>query len=96
MDPEHIAAKTDLEALTKSRRFVMIYPKEVVSSCLLEAGYALIKGIPFTYIVRSDDDLPYMLRGAVEAYGTASRFSYQDPKKISTLFAKHFDKIMQA
>ena len=96
MDPEHIAAETDLEALTKSRRFLMIYPKEVVSSCLLEAGYALINRIPSTYFVRSDEDLPYMLRGAVEAYGNASRFFYEDPKKISTLFAKHFDKIMQA
>ena len=96
MDPEHIAAKTDLEALTKSRRFLMIYPKEVVSSCLLEAGYALISHIPSTYFVRSDEDLPYMLRGAVEAYGSASRFIYQDPKKIPTLFAKHFDEIIQA
>lgn len=96
MDPEHIAAETDLEALTKSRSFLMIYPKEVVSSCLLEAGYALINRIPSTYFVRSDEDLPYMLRGAVEAYGNASRFFYEDPKKISTLFAKHFEKIMQA
>lgn len=96
MDPEHIAAKTDLEALTKSRGFLMIYPKRVVSSCLLEAGYALIREIPSTYFVRSDEDLPYMLRGAVEAYGTASRFFYQDTKKIPTLFAKHFDEIIQA
>lgn len=68
----------------------------MVSSCLLEAGYALISHIPSTYFVRSDEDLPYMLRGAVEAYGTASRFIYQDTKKIPTLFAKHFDEIIQA
>ena len=74
----------------------MIYPKEVVSSCLLEAGFALINRIPSTYFVRSDEGLPYMLRGAVDAYGSASRFIYQDPKKIPMLFDKHFDEIIQA
>ena len=96
MDPEHIAAETDLDALTKSRRFLMIYPQEVVSSCLLEAGYALINRVPSTYFVRSDHDLPYMLRGAVEAYGNASRFVYQNPKDIPALVTKHINNIIQA
>ena len=70
-DPEAIAAEKDLAALIASRNFVMIYPTRMLSSCLLEAGYALVAGIPSVYFVRSDDDLPYMLRGAVEAFRNA-------------------------
>jgi hypothetical protein len=96
LDPEDIAAETDLQALTKSRRFLMIYPRSLVSSCLLEAGYALINGIPSTYFVRSDDDLPYMLRGAVEAYANARRIRYREPSQILTLFQQYLSKIIQA
>ncbi len=96
MDPEDIAAETDLKALTKSRSFLMIYPRSLVSSCLLEAGYGLINGIPSTYFVRRDEDLPYMLRGAVEAYGNARRIRYRDPSQILTLFNQYLDKIIQA
>jgi len=41
-DPEAIAAEKDLAALIASRNFVMIYPTRMLSSCLLEAGYALV------------------------------------------------------
>jgi hypothetical protein len=96
LDPEDIAAETDLEALTKSRSFVMIYPRSLVSSCLLEAGYALIHGIPSTYFVRSDEDLPYMLRGAVEAYGNARRIRYRETLQIPDLFSQYLNKIIQS
>ena len=95
LDPEDIAAETDLNALTKSRRFLMIYPRSLVSSCLLEAGYALINGIPSTYFVRSDDDLPYMLRGAVEAYANARRIRYREPAQILPLFQQYISKIIR-
>lgn len=95
LDPEDIAAETDLVALTKSRRFLMIYPRSLVSSCLLEAGYALIHGIPSTYFVRSDEDLPYMLRGAVEAYANARRIRYRETSQILSLFEQYLGKIVQ-
>ena len=44
-DPEGIAAESDLEALRRSRNFLMIYPRKILSSCILEAGYALISGM---------------------------------------------------
>ena len=73
----------------------MIYPRSLVSSCLLEAGYALINGIPSTYFVRSDDDLPYMLRGAVEAYANARRIRYREQSQILSLFKQYIGKIIQ-
>lgn len=47
--------------LDRCRCFVLIYPAEVASSVLVEAGYALKQGTPSVYIVRQDVNLPYML-----------------------------------
>jgi hypothetical protein len=95
LDLEDISAETDLEALTKSRRFLMIYPKKVASSCLLEAGYALAHRMPSTYFVRNDKDLPYMLRGALEAYDNARAVRFREASQILDLFSKRLAKILQ-
>jgi nucleoside 2-deoxyribosyltransferase len=68
MDMEDESAEKDLNALGASKHFLLIYPEKLVSSCLVEAGYALALDIPSTYFVRNPDDLPYMLRKAAEVY----------------------------
>jgi len=88
-DPEAIAAEKDLPALIASRNFLMIYPSRMLSSCLLEAGYALVAGTPSVYFVRSDDDLPYMLRGAVESFRNARRVRYKDESEIVAFFERY-------
>jgi len=93
-DPQDIAAETDLAALASSRNFLMIYPRKVLSSCLLEAGYALVNGTHSTYFVNNDDDLPYMLRGAVESFRNARRFLFREQNQILVLFNKYKDKII--
>jgi hypothetical protein len=93
-DPAAIAAEGDLNALKQSRNFLMIYPKKIVSSCLLEAGYALITGMQSTYFVRNDDDLPYMLRGAVESFKNVRRFHFTESNEIKERFDRYQDKII--
>jgi len=93
-DPEAIAAENDLSALVSSRNFLMIYPKRVLSSCLLEAGYALINGTHSTYFVKNDDDLPYMLRGAVESFHNARRLRFREQSQILDLFLKYQQQII--
>jgi len=88
-DPEAIAAEKDLPALIASRNFVMIYPGKLLSSCLLEAGYALVAGTPSVYFVKTDDDLPYMLRGAVESFRNARRVKYRDESEIVEFFERY-------
>lgn len=94
VDPEAIAAENDLPALMASRNFLMIYPGRILSSCLLEAGYALVAGIPSIYFVRSDDDLPYMLRGAVESFRNTRRQKFRDEKEIVAFFDRYPDRVI--
>jgi len=94
VDPEAIAAEQDLPALTASRNFIMIYPAKILSSCLLEAGYALVAGIPSIYFVKSDDDLPYLLRGAVESFRNTRRVKFRDEREIITFFDRYPDRVI--
>ena len=94
VDPEAIAAETDLPALIASRNFLMIYPSKLLSSCLLEAGYALVAGTPSVYFVKTDDDLPYMLRGAVESFRNARRVRYRDESEIVAFFERYPDRVI--
>ena len=77
-----------------SRNFLLIYPRRLMSSCILEAGYALVAGIHSTYFVRSDDDLPYMLRGAVESFHNARRIRFHEQSEIVNIFLRYKKKII--
>jgi len=58
---ETTALRRDLEALRNSRLFVLVYPSKIVTSALVEVGYALALRLPCLLLVRDKDDLPYLL-----------------------------------
>lgn len=63
-EPE--ALRSDLTALRRSRLFVLIYPRKMVTSALVEAGYALALRLPCLLFARDKTDLPYLLNQAEE------------------------------
>lgn len=68
VDPPSISANQDLNALRASRYYLLIYPSPLVTSTIVEAGFALALKIPSLYLVHDINHLPFMLRGAAEAY----------------------------
>ena len=61
-DPHSDGVLRDLAALDQADAFILIYPRKVATSALIEAGAALARRIPVTAFVRQLDDAPYMLR----------------------------------
>ena len=60
-DPES-SVVNDLAAIERCTHFMMIYPKPLASSALIELGYALAKEKPVLIMTRSIDDLPSVIR----------------------------------
>jgi nucleoside 2-deoxyribosyltransferase len=87
-DPENVAFKQDLGRLSNSRRFMMIFPAPLVSSTLVEAGYALALGIPSHYFVRRKDDLPFMLRRASEADKNVNIYEFNNSERLKLLIER--------
>lgn len=67
-DPKALALQIDLEAMRRSKNFIMYYPKKLASSTLYEAGWALMLGKPSIYIVNDQGDLPFLLNDAGQAF----------------------------
>ena len=63
-----VSVKTDFKALRQSRTFVLIYPKKLHSSVILEAGFALALRKYSVYFVSNRKDLPFMLQEAAGAF----------------------------
>jgi hypothetical protein len=64
---EDEALRRDIAALRHSRLFVLLYPQKLVTSALVEVGFALGLGLPCLLLVNDRDDLPYLLHQAEEA-----------------------------
>jgi hypothetical protein len=63
------ALRRDLQALRSSRLFVLVYPYKIVTSALVEAGYALALRLPSLLLVRERNDLPFLLHSAQRMRG---------------------------
>jgi hypothetical protein len=59
--------RRDLTALRGARLFVLIYPGKMVTSALVEVGYALALQLPSLLLVRNRADLPYLLDQAEQS-----------------------------
>ena len=82
VEPSAISAKKDLEALERSRDFILVYPTGARSSSLVEAGYALALQKPSVYLYRHEADLPFMLRKVAEAHNWVHMLQYDDDRKL--------------
>lgn len=88
-DPADVGTDRDFRALRESRSFLLIYPEKLVTSSLVEAGYALALGLPSFYFVRDVNDLPYMLQRASEPNKEVKLFVYDNPSKLVQQISKY-------
>ena len=64
--PNNNALISDISMLARCQRFFFIYPKKVLTSALVEVGFALGRGIRSHFFVKDREDLPYLLRDCHE------------------------------
>lgn len=88
-DLEDIALEKDINALKKSKYFIMIYPDEIVSSVLFEAGWAQSMGKSSIYFVRDENHLPFLMKKAAQAIETVKIYRYEDIDDIIRIIQKH-------
>ena len=84
-DPEDAAALDDLEAVTQSKYFVMIYPKKVASSVLFEAGLALALSKKSIYFVKDRNHLPFLMQKAEQAFKEVKLYEYDKVAEITSI-----------
>lgn len=80
--PAAVGAEEDFQAIRASRNFMMVYPGKCLSSCLVEAGFALSMRMPSVFLVRNRRDLPYMLQEVAQGRSNVHVFEYRDSEDL--------------
>lgn len=70
-----ISAKKDFENLHNSTHFILFYPKKIVTSALMELGYAIGQNKQILIVTTDNDILPFMAKKLDEIY-TCVTISY--------------------
>lgn len=87
-DPEGVALKSNLAILRESNTFVLVWPKNLASSVLLEVGMAVALGKPIAMFVHENTPLPYLLKG-VRSLSNAAFYEYRSIDQIVQHLKKH-------
>ena len=94
-DTHGISTQDDIDIIEHSGNFVMLYPQELATSALFEAGYALALGRPSRFFVRNEQDLPYLMQRLPEALTDVSILDSRDWKTyedIGKLLCRNADQ----
>jgi hypothetical protein len=90
----YVAVEDAFQVLRESPYYVLVYPERLISSVLIEAGYALALGKFSVYFVRDSKDLPNLLQVAPQIFSYVKIYEYKDSedliKKIRWYGAKIF------
>jgi hypothetical protein len=92
-DGSQIGPSDDLEALRGSRYFLMLYPARITSSVLFEAGLALEYCESSLYVVRNNDDLPYLMRRLPETNPQVRIIIARTTESVQRLIQRHREKL---
>lgn len=92
-DAGDISIQEDYEALSECEHFVMLYPRKIASSVLVEAGWALALGKISIYFVRDRDDLPFLLRQAESVFPAVKIYEDADADEIIRLINRHGEQV---
>lgn len=93
------ALHRDVEGLRSSRLFTLLYPTKIVTSALVEVGYALALQLPCLLLVRDESDLPYLLRQAEKREAgdmlpPVKIAIYREPEHAARTIAEFRDKFL--
>jgi hypothetical protein len=81
-EDEAIALRENLYVLRSVRFFVMIYPRPLASSIVLETGFALLLNIPGVICVQDRKELPFLLRCVTDVFPAMQIRRYTDLRNL--------------
>lgn len=89
------SAEDDLTKINKSKTFLMILPERRITSCFVEAGYAIAKCKTTVFMVKNKNDLPFILAGVESADGIGTRvYQYEDEDDLIKKIEQNSKKLI--
>lgn len=83
-NPPNLATIEDMNALKRSKKFLLYMPAKVPTSAIFEAGYAQARRMPSVYMCHNSADLPFMMK---DLNDLSHRVNKYEDKSIVALVA---------
>jgi nucleoside 2-deoxyribosyltransferase len=90
-----VSIEMDINAMKKSRIFILLYPEKIVSSVLFEAGIALALGKPSFYF-SAMENLPFLMQQANQRFDFVKIHPADSFEKILTIIKNNKKRIFEA
>jgi len=86
---EGLAVIENFRAVKYSKYFLLIYPKKLATSALIEFGWAMAFKKPIIILVKNREDLPFLLKQIDAKFDHIDLFTYKTSSNIRDLFSKN-------
>lgn len=92
-DSPEESAKIDIIAIEKCDLFILLYPRKIPTSALVELGYALAREKKIVLVSPNLEVLPYMVQGLPSAYSERVIWLPDDDldKVVTTICKEYFE-----
>lgn len=95
-ESEDLSITRDYSSLKNSMNFVLIYPRVIATSALIELGWAMVMKKPIIIFVKNMDDLPFLMKHADSVYRNIAIYKYKTSSDIQNKFTTSGSKIFDA
>ncbi|ENM5736155.1 hypothetical protein DU972_003797 [Vibrio mimicus] len=89
----NLATIEDMNALKRSKKFLLYMPTKVPTSAIFEAGYAQAKRMPSVYMCHNSSDLPFMMKDLNDLSHRVNKYEAQSIIALVAYIKKYKKRI---
>jgi len=94
-ESEDMSVVEDYDALARSKYFMLIYPQKIVTSALIELGWAMAHRKPIIIFVKNRADLPFLAKNADAVFANLRIYEYKTSSDIINRFSANGSEIFE-
>ena len=94
-ESEDLSVAEDYASLRNSSNFILIYPRKIATSALIELGWAMVMKKPIIIFVKKMDDLPYLMKHADSVYKNIAIYEYDKDSDIQDKFVANGARLFE-
>ena len=95
-ESEDLSVAQNYSALKNSSNFLLIYPKKLPTSALIELGWAMVMNKPIIIFSKGRDELPYLMKNADSIYKNIAIYEYKKSSDIQKRFSANKRKLFES
>jgi hypothetical protein len=95
-ESEDLSVAQDYNALKNSENFILIYPKKLATSALIELGWAMVMNKPIVIFTKDRRELPYLMKNSDSVYKNIAIYEYKTSSDIQKKFSTHKRSLFDA